>query len=653
MSLPKTEGPFRHLFEEYKAGKLSRRHFIEKATALGMSVGVAMYCVNAVPVAAAQVGSPAASPETSPEASPAATSLLPGTAADRPAIGTENQQRGSGGELRIIQWQAPSHLSGPTATGDKDNLGASLVSESLLLRLPDGRLIPNLVKEVPTVENGLLAEDFTSVTYNLLEGVLWSDGQPFTANDVVFTWQWIMEDNNGAILQESYSQIENTEAVDDLTVRMTFTGPNPTLSDTQTGQGSSVILPAHILQGGGQEANDAFKSNPIGTGPYKVESFTANDQVTYVVNENYREPNKPFFKRVIIKGGGDAASAARAVVQTGEYDYAWNLAIEPEIARSFESESSPGVLQVSSGLGIERININFSDPRTEVTTEIPSATPEAAPTQVTQRSEMNTPHPILSDLAVRQAMNLALDREQMANTFFFGGDLEPAVVNILSGIPALESPNTSLTRDPEAAAALLDQAGWVLDGDVRKKDGVELSIDYMTTVSQLRQKIQAVVKRDLEAIGFKVELKSVDAAIFFDSAEGNEQNNTHFYNDLNMFTSGVGSPPPVPYMIRWYAGPDGRNIAQAQNAWTGRNFQRYQNPDYDALYEASRTESDPERQAELFIGMNDILFNDAAVLPLVRTGDKIGYARTLNVENIAPGPYEFDYWNIANWNRVS
>jgi len=645
MTLPRNDGPFRHLFEDYKAGRLSRRHFVERATALGMGAGVALYCVNAVPVAAAQ--------EASPGAAAGGDALVPGTAADRPTAGTESQQRGAGGDLRIIQWQAPSHLSGPTATGDKDNLGASLVSESLLLRLPDGRLIPNLVKEVPTVENGLLAEDFTSVTYNLLEGVLWSDGQPFTANDVVFTWRWIMDDSNGAILQESNAQIANMEAGDDLTVRVTFNGPNPTWSDTQTGQGSSVVLPAHILEGGGKEANDAFRLNPIGTGPYKVESFAANDQVVYVVNENYREPTKPFFGRVSIKGGGDAASAARAVIQTGEYDYAWNLAIEPEIARSFESEESPGVLLVSPGLGIERININFSDPRQEVTTEVPSATPEASPTQVTQRSEKNTPHPIFSDIAVRQAMNLAIDRATIANSFFFGGEVEPAVVNILSGIPALESPNTELVYDPEGAAALLDGAGWVLDGDVRKKDGVELSIDYMTTVSQLRQKIQAVVKRDLEAIGFRVELKSVDAAIFFDSAEGNEQNNTHFYNDLNMFTSGVGSPPPVSYMIRWYAGPDGRNIAQAQNAWTGRNFQRYQNPEYDALYEASRTESDPEAQAELFIQMNDILFNDAAVLPLVRTGDKIGYARTLNVENIAPGPYEFDYWNITNWNRVS
>ncbi len=638
MSIPQSDGPFFRLHEALKSGTISRRQFMERATALGMGAGVAMYTLNATRVAGQ-------------EATPSA--LGAAAAADRPSAGTDGQTRGSGGELRIIQWQAPSGLNAQTATGDKDGLGASLVSEALMLRLPDSRLIPNLITEVPTVENGLLAGDFTSVTYNLLDGVLWSDGQPFTANDVVFTWNWIMDDANGAVFQETYGQIATMEAVDDLTVRVTYDQPNPTWSDTQTGSGGSVVLPEHILKDGGQAAADAFKSNPIGTGPYKVESFSVNDQVTYIVNENYREPNKPFFERVIIKGGGDAASAARAVVQTGEYDYAWNLAIEPEIARSFESEGSPGVLLVAPGLSIERININFSDPRAEVTTEVSSATPEAEPTQVTQRSEMNTPHPLFSDIAVRQAMTLAIDREQIANAFFFGTDVEPPVVNILSGIASMESPNTQVVRDLDAARAILDEAGWMLDGDVRKKDGLELSIEYYTTVSPLRQKIQAVVKRDLEEIGFKVELTSAPSEVFFDNATGNEQNNTHFYQDLNMFTSGVGAPPPVSYMIRWYAGPDGRNIAQAQNKWAGRNFQRYRNPEFDAVYEASRTESDPEAQANLFIQMNDILYNDAAVMPLVRGGDKIGHERTLNAGNIAPGPYEFDYWNIANWNRVS
>jgi peptide/nickel transport system substrate-binding protein len=177
------------------------------------------------------------------------------------------------------------------------------------------------------------------------------------------------------------------------------------------------------------------------------------------------------------------------------------------------ARTRPGVLLVAPDNEIERININFSDPRAEVDG---------------QRSEMDTPHPILSDLAVRQAMNLAVDRHLIANSFFFGGQEEPAVVNILSGIPRMESPNTRVRHDRDAAERLLDEAGWVLDGDVRKKDGVELSLTFQTTINQVRQKIQQVVKSNLEEIGFRIELVQTEASIFFDNAEGNDQSITHF-----------------------------------------------------------------------------------------------------------------------------
>jgi peptide/nickel transport system substrate-binding protein len=622
MSTPGSPRPFRDLYTGLTSGNLTRRQFIERATALGMAAGLALQIADTTAQTA------------SPEASPAAAAPV-GT---RPSAGTEGQERGAGGELRIIQWQAPSLLSAFHATGDKDSLGAALVSESLLNRDAEARLIPNLVTDVPSVANGQLAEDFTSVAFSLVEGVTWSDGEPFTANDVAFTIDWVLDDANGAVYKSAYETIDHYEVADDLNITVFYKEPNPVWADAFTGAGGGVVYPKHILEGGGQEASDAFKSNPIGTGPFKVESFSVNDQVIYVMNENYREPNKPFFNKVTIKGGGDAVSAARAVIQTGEYDFAWNIAVEPEVAKSLEDDGSPGYLNVSPGLGIERININFSDPNKEVNG---------------QRSEKNTPHPFLTDLNVRQAMNIGIDREKIANTFFFGGDQEPAVVNIISGIPSMESPNTEVIFDPEAAKTLLDEAGWTVDGDTRKKDDVELKLTYATTISQVRQKIQAVVKSNLEELGFKVELQQIDSGVFFDSSPGNDQNNTHMYSDLNMFTSGVGAPPPVAYMIRWYAGPDGENIAQKENGWGARNFQRYNNPEYDALYEQARIESDPEKQVELFIQLNDLLYNDAAVLPLVRAGDKQALSRTLNLENIAPSPYEFDYWNIANWNRIS
>ena len=570
----------------------------------------------------------------------------------RPAVNTGNQTRGEGGELRIIQWQAPSHLGALQAIGEKDGVAASLVSESLMVRGPQGQLIPNLVTAVPTVENGMLAGDLASVTFDLLPGVLWSDGEPFTAADVAFTLDWILDrtinpstegnaapgepTTNGAVMKALYETVASYTVNGDTSITITFTQPNPAWSDGYTGAGRSVIYPKHILAGGGQEAMDAFLVNPIGTGPYKVEEFIPNDRVVYTVNDTYREPTKPYFNRVVLSGGGDAGAAARAVVQVGDFDYGWNMAIEPELATSLSGNDTPGVLLVAPSLGIERININFSDPRVEVDG---------------QRSEMHTPHPILSDRAVRQAMNLAIDRQLIANSFFFGGQEEPAVVNVLSGVPIMAAPGNRVVFDPDEAVRLLEAAGWVMDGEVRRKDGQELALTFQATINQVRQKVQQVVKSNLEAIGFRIDLVQTDASVFFDRAAGNDQGYTSFPSDLNMVRSSVGAPPPVAYMLQWYAGDDGKNIAQASNGWTGRNVQRYSNAEYDEVFRQALVESDPDEQAALFIALNDLLLQDVAVLPLVRVRNRVAVARTLNQENLALNPYEWDYWNIVNWNR--
>lgn len=618
MSSDSQRGPFSALFASLKRGEISRRQFIQRSTALGMAAGVAVMAADAV---SAQDSSPEASSDTE------STGIPDG--------GTENQERGAGGELSIIQWQAPSQLNGLVSTGDKDNLAGQLVSESLMVRDADGVLLPVLITEVPSVENGLLAEDLRSVTYTLKEGILWNDGEPLTANDIRFTWEWAMDDNNAAVLQNIYARISDIEVVDDLTATLTFAEPNPTWADSFTGSGSGIVLPEHVLRDGGQEAVDAFRVNPVGTGPYVVEEFSVNDQVTYVINEHYREPNKPFFSRVLLKGGGDASAAARATLQTGEFDFGWNLSVEPNVLESMQGDENPGEFHIAGGLNVERININFSDPNTEVNG---------------QRSEMNTPHPILSEHAVRQAITIGINREQISNELYFGMDSEPAVPNILTGIPSMESPNTELVYDPEQASQILDEAGWVMDGNIRRKDDMELRLRLQTTVSAIRQKTQAIVKSNLEQIGFAIELEQVDGAVFFDSSPGNDQSNTHFYTDMNMFTSSVAAPPPVSYMIRWYAGEDRREIAQASNNWSGRNFQRYINDEYDALFDQAAVEPDLEKSAELFIQMNDILYNDYAVIPLVRQGTKAGISKRLRVENVALNPFEYEYWNIANWN---
>ncbi len=617
--------PFHALYRDLTTGAIDRRQFISRAAMLGMGAATATLLARVGEAAAAGL------PLTDGLAFAAATPMA------TPASGTANQRRGAGGELKILQWQPPSGLSPHAATGDKDILGACPVLEPLMHVLPDGTIVPNLVAEVPSAANGLLASDLASVTYHLLPGVTWSDGEPFTAEDVVFTWQWVTDEANASTSAGIFASIKSIDAVDDHTAKVTFTAPNPLWYVPHTGTYTGFVYPAHVLKGGGKKANDAFSLKPIGTGPFVVDSFTPNDQVTYSANSNYREPNKPSFSKLLLKGGGDDASAARAVLQTGQFDFAGFLQVEPDVLRSLE-KGGKGTLVLGHLTYVEAININFSDPDKEVDG---------------QRSEMHTPNPALTDKAVRQAMAAAIDRETIATKFFFGPPEEPVVSNVFSGVPAIELPTTSWVFDTAQANKILDDAGWKKEGSVRKKNGVALKLSYATTINQVRQKIQAVVKDNLKAIGMELELKQIDGGSFFSSDPGNMQNIAHFYWDLDMYQSGMSSPTPIGLAEQYYAGPGGKNIAQKSNDWSGTNTQRYDNPAYDALLDKARTEIDPRKSAELFIQMNDMIVNDVATIPLVRVADKAAAANTMNAANFALGPFEQSYWNIANWNRVT
>ncbi|HLU35589.1 MAG TPA: ABC transporter substrate-binding protein, partial [Thermomicrobiales bacterium] len=337
-----------------------------------------------------------------------------------------------------------------------------------------------------------------------------------------------------------------------------------------------------------------------------------------------------------VKGGGDPAAAARAVLQTGEYDYAWNLQVEPEVLDSLVSDDSPGEVVVERGTAVERLNFQFADPWTEVGG---------------QRAEMNTPHPILTDKAVRQAISFAIPRDLIAERFY--GEGQPATPNILTGLESFDSPNTSWEYDLEKASRILDDAGWIMEGNVRKKDDLELRLVLATSVNSVRQKTQAVIKEELSKIGIEVQLEQVDAAIYFDSAAGNDQNIGHFYWDMNMWATNAQSVIPIGYMNAWYAGADRQNIAQKSNEWSGNNQARWVNEEYDATYDSIFTVTSMEEALELLIRLNDIVIEDVAVLPLVnRSADTYGISRTLVKENVALGAgMERNYWNIANWNR--
>ncbi|HEV2527014.1 MAG TPA: peptide ABC transporter substrate-binding protein [Thermomicrobiales bacterium] len=612
---------FADLVDQLNRGLISRREFLARGASLGVGAVMLGWFIRHAQTTSAHAPHPQDVNTSGP-----------------PMAGIDAKTRGQDGELKVLLWQAVTQLNAHLASGTKDYIAADVINEPLMRFLPDGSIWANLLAEVPTIENGQLAEDLSSVTMTLKEGITWSDGEPFTADDVVFTWEWITNPENNSVHNDVWGVISAMEATDDLTLNVTFTGPNLNWYVPFTNGTNGHIHPRHYVEAGGD-----MNTQPIGTGPFVLESFAPNDQVIYAANPNYREANKPAFARLNIKGGGEASTAAQSVLQTGDWDHAWNIQVEPEVIAA-ALEGGQGVFQIIPGTSVERLAFNFSDPD--------AVGPDG------QRSWYENPHPILSDIAVRQAIALAVDRELIATRFYDpSGEGEVAGVNILTGIPSVESPNTTATMDPEAAAQLLEDAGWVLEGDVRVKDGVELELQYQTTINSVRQKTQQVVRQNLQDIGFKINLTQTDSGIFFDGAAGNEQNLNHMYTDFHMFTNNASNPTPVDYMALWYAGPDRGNVAQAANGWNGQNTQRYINDEYDAIIERLQNGevTDIAEVQELLIQLNDILINDAVLVPLVRrAADKYCHHNSLihdGEDNVAVSAFEFNLWNVANWNR--
>ena len=602
------------LVTQFKTGNLSRRIFMHQATALGVTAAGASWLAAGGNPAAAQTPG-AATPESGPF--------------EAPDFGTENLERGAAGELRVLWWQAPTVLN-PHLNGDA---GAQFVLEPLLSYAPDSSIIPVLVEETPTFANGLLAEDFSNVTFVLKEGLLWSDGEPVTSRDIEFTWQWITTESNSSTSFNQWATISGIEIVDDRTAKITFSAPAVNWYDPFTNDLIGALLPAHAFDNDPANPNDAFQTAPIGTGPYVLESFTPNDQGVYVINENYRNPNKPYFSRIVVKGGGDAVAAGRAVLQTGDFDWAWNIQADPEVLTDLDENGDFGYLFQTTGVTREALYLNFADPKTEVDGE---------------RSQKDTPHPILSDKAVREAIALAVDRALIAGRLYGDESLVPS--NNLTGIEYYDSPNTSWEFNPEKAAQILDDAGWVLDGDVRAKDGVKLSLEVMASVNAVRQKTQAIIQQNLKQIGIEVQIPQVDSTVFFDSTAGNDQSLYKMYFDIGLWSSGPNTKIPVTWMGNWYAGVNDENISQKSNNWQGYNVQRWRNAEYDEAYDALRVAKTEDEAQQLLWTMNDLTVNEYAVIPLVLRPFYTAISNRLELRNQAfENGFTGYFWNIENW----
>ena len=540
--------------------------------------------------------------------------------------------------VRILFWQAASQMNPYLGTGTKEFEAAASVLEPLARYGPDGQMIPWLVDEIPTVANGGVSEDLTTITWTLTEGVMWSDGTPLTAADVVFSGEFCMHEETGCTVLTRFDGVQSIEALDERTVKVTFDGPKPFPYGPFVGFLSPIIQKAQFENCIGAVSQECADQNfgPLGTGPYVVEDFRANDVITYTANPHFREEGKPHFDRMIFKGGGDAESAARAVLETGEADYAWNLQISPVVLSQMEAAGLGTVVAAFAGY-VERLMINQTNPH-----------PDLGENRSVWMPDGGNEHPFLTEPAVWKALSMAIDRNLISSQLYGSGGR--ATCNVLSGPAIFASPNNDacLVQDIDGANAMLDEAGIMdSDGDgIREHNGVPLKVSYQTSTNAVRQNTQALIKQWWSEIGVETELRNIDAAVFFGGDVASPDTYAKFYTDIEMYTNGNDSTDPEAYMANWQT----REITHPDNKWSGSNVPRWYSEEYDELVEAMSMTADLEERIRLAIAMNDMLVQNGVMIPLVYRASVSAYNNT--VEGVEINAWDSELWNIADWTRM-
>jgi peptide/nickel transport system substrate-binding protein len=590
------ERELRRLIGEVKVGKLSRRSFAQRMLAVGLTA-------------------------------PMATQLLAfaGVAHAQPKSQYKPTKRGGGGLLKVLWWQGPTLLNPHFAVGTKDQDGSRLFYDPLAAWDPDGNLKPKLAASIPGREDGTLAADGKSVVWKLRQGVTWHDGKPFTADDVVFNWEYAKDPATAATTAASYNECV-VEKIDQYSVMVKFAKPTPFWADAFVGT-RGMLIPKHLFADytGGKSREAPTNLKPVGTGPYMFKDFKPGDLVAGVINPNYYENNKPYFDAIEMKGGGDAVSAARAVLQSGEYDFAWNMQVEDEILARLE-KGGKGKVIVSPGGNIEHIQLNFTDPWTEVDGE---------------RASLKTKHPTLSDPAVRQAISMLVDKASIEKHIY--GRTGPATANFVNNPDRFVSKTTKYEFNVDKAAEVLEKAGWKKGGDgIREKDGKKLKFVYQTSINQPRQKTQAIVKQAAQKAGIDIELKSVTASVFFSSDVANPDTYTKFYCDLQMYTTTMSQPDPEVFMVQFAS----YEAATKENKWQGRNITRWQNKEYDDNYKAAQSEVDPVKRAAMFIEANNMVINNYVVIPVVARPGVVAMGTKLNA---SISGWDNNTWDLSDW----
>lgn len=505
----------------------------------------------------------ACTPAPAPAVTPAPPTTAPAGATSAPggAAGTPK----SGGTITMVIWQEPENLNTELTSQTVANHISDLWLEGLLNVNEKGQWFPVLATEVPTTANGGVSADGKTITYHLRKGVKWHDGNEYTCADLQFTQQVITTPNNGSLDASQYA-----------TVAVTCPDPNTavlTFKDFKADwirlfNGEMITFPKNA--GKPEEMKTwAYNRKPIGTGPFKVDEFVTGDHITLSKNTNYWQPGKPYLDKIIIRIV-PSSEVGLQMMKSGEADVMWN---------NTEADL-PALAQLSN------VKV-FSAPQAGGERMILNLTQNADP------SDNKTPHPILGDINVRQAIALGIDKQTIIDKLLNGKALPG------SGELNVDPYNCGIKPvpyDPGKAKQLLDAAGWVPGSDgIRAKGGTRLSLKYQTTTgNKLREDSQVLVVENMKAIGVEFKIENQPSSVLIGSwSAGSPRKHGNF--DIIMYTTNASIDPGT-QMYNYF---DSKSIPSPTNQG-GINYSRWNDPQTDQLIEKAGSIPDWNQRKDLY-----------------------------------------------------
>lgn len=518
--------------------------------------------------------------------------IVPVGGLSRPAIAQSNPDR-----IIFATTQEPVQFNPLLYTnGGIDTIPEALMFDALWDVDDKGVFIPNLAARLPTRENGDISADGRTWRINLKRDVAWSDGQPFTAKDVEFTYQTIVNPKVAARSRSGFDLIDTFKVVDDHTVELTLKRAYvPFYWAWQT----MHIVPHHLLSQEADINTSGFNAQPVGTGAYLLKSRVAGSHMVYEVNPNYHR-GAARIKQFIHKFVPDQL-VAYGQIKTGEIDYLSPLGIPYD--------------------------------RWEEAKAIPDRTFLLTPQPYVQFIYFNTEKPQFADPKVRKALYIALEMEKSIKDINFGST--PRTLSYLH--PSHWAYNSALkeeTANPQLAAKMLDEAGWRVGPDgIRAKDGVQLKFTMSTTAGvPARQASQALFQQDWKRIGVEMDIKNMPGSVVWGDYTTKGQYDTLL----------VAWEPPVGM------DPDYSSRCHSKAIGNGANYTRYKNAEVDRLLDLGATQEKVEDRKATYARVQEILLEDVPFAP--QFGLVEGYMTVKKLQGVKVNQYVTDTaWNVHEW----